>query len=300
MSESSLAQGSSWRLEVEIQPGDSLRDAADKVALAYEAQGCPLLELEQWNNFHVTASYCRFFQVHRDGREYIIVVASLPWDEKSTLAVLEILLGMRLDPDPPGLPPLFRFHGAHPTPPVFVTMFGDTPVSDFECRAALVARFGTDLQPSESLQLATVAMQLLRECLGVRTSLSDPDGELRIAEAVSRWLPRNRFPEGGAPFNAILTLGFLYGEILRARFPYMSRWVRVKDYAPFPVLVFGPKPSESSPASQPPSGGLPQVVFNPTAFVIELFQNGPPDLLRNAATALEKKCKESLGDFDEN
>jgi len=318
--------------EVEIRPGDSIEEADDKVAKAYRARGASLLAFEHLNTLLPTSSFCHFFQIELEGHRYVLVVNSKPWEESSILAVLNILLNIRMDPEPPGPPVLFRFHGAYPVAPVLLTLFGDLPPSHFECHAALVVGYATDIQPSQSLQLAAVAVHLLRECFGLRTGLSDPDGESVIGEAMTRWFSTQLFPEGGAPLNSIVTLGFLYGEIIRSRLPYLSRWVRIKDHSPWPVLVVGRRPDRSMPkghttegarpvapapsgaskpalseASRPASGeGAPasqdsqQIVFNPVATVISVYQGSPGSFLAEASEALARRCEEVLGTFDEN
>lgn len=331
-------------LEVHIGPGESIEEADAKVLRAYQELGCNPLPFEHLNTLLPTSSFCHFFQVHEDGRRAIAVVNAQPWDENTVLTVLNILLNIRMDPDPPGLPPRFRFHGAYPVAPVLLTLFGDTPTSEFECRAALVVGYAVDLQPSQSYQIASLAVHLLRECFGLSTTLDDPDGDLKIAEAIERWFPAARFPEGGAPLNSIVSLGFLYGEILRTRLPYTSRWVRLREHAQWPVVVFGAKLDEDTstdvdvgdlagpgspgtvregagggaadagaggenrlgvrdarPETKPSADrGGPQIVFNPIASVIAIYQGGSPAAIREATLALARKCEETLGAADEN
>jgi hypothetical protein len=300
--------------EVEIQATDSIAQAEKKVERAYEEKGGVLLAYENLNSLLPTSPYCHFFQVRLDGRECVVVVMSADWDEKSVLTILNVLLNIRLDPDPPGRPPLFRFYCAHPVPPVLATLFGDLPASDFECRAALVARFGSELQPSQSLQLAAVAMHLLRECFGVRSSFYDPRADERIARAAAEeW--RGRIPEGAAPLNALIVLGFLHGEVLRARLLHESRWVRLKDAATWPVLVFGSRgDAETAPETEsmeegqqasrdpapvshrPAAGGSPQVIFSPIAAVIAVYNDKNVDRFLEAGRALATKCAQELGE----
>jgi hypothetical protein len=291
--------------EVEIQATDSIAQAEKKVERAYEERGGVLLAYENLNSLLPTSPYCHFFQVRFEGRECVVVVMSADWDEKSILTILNVLLNIRLDPDPPGPPPMFRFYCAHPVPPVLSTLFGDLPASDFECRAALVARFGSELQPSQSLQLAAVAMHLLRECFSVRSSFYDAAADERIATVAAEEWGGGRIPEGAAPLNALIVLGFLHGEVLRARLLHESRWVRLKDASTWPVLVFGDAGEEAAgldaPAaeveggSKPPQGS-PQVVFSPIAAVIAVYQDKDVARFLQAGEALEKKCRDELGD----
>ncbi|MGQ9592248.1 MAG: hypothetical protein ACUVYA_18355 [Planctomycetota bacterium] len=294
-------------LEIHIRPQDSLAEACLKVRNAYREAGATVLAFEHLNTLLSTSSFCHFLHVELEGKVYIAVVSTKEWDDRNTLAVLNILLNLRMDPEPPGSWPLFRFYGAHPVSPVLVTLFGDEAPSAFECRAALVVGYGADVRPAQSYQLATVAVRLLRECLGLKTSLLDPRADEVVAEALSRWFRPDRFPEGGAPINSLVVLGFLYGESLRARLPYASRWVRLKDAPPWPVLVFGggpeggraPGPGRSSSPGRVSCGDRSHVVFSPVSTVISAYQENAPKLLREASSSLEAKCEEVLGAFDE-
>ncbi len=297
-------------VEIEIQPGDSLAQACLKVRNAYREAGAAVLAFEHLNTLLPISSFCQFFHVELEGQIYVVVVSVKEWDENATLAVLNVLLNLRLDPEPPGSCPRFRFHGPHPVSPVLLTLFGDEPSSAFECRAALVVGYGADVRPAQAYQLATVAVTLLRECLGLRTGLSDPRAEEVVAEALSRWFAPQRFPEGGAPINSLAVLGFLYGESLRARLPYASRWVRLKDSPVWPVLVFGRTTEDregalsgagGAPSEGPhPQAGNPQVVFNPIGTILAAYQAGAPRILLESSAALERKCEEALGAPDEN
>lgn len=232
------------RVEIDIQPGDTLAQACQKVRNAYREAGALVLAFEHLNTLLPISSFCHFFHVELEGKVYVVVVSVKEWDENSTIEVLNVLLNLRLDPEPPGNWPLFRFHSAYPVSPVLLTLFGDEPASVFECRAALVVGYGVDVRPSQAYQLATVGVMLLRECFGMKSSLTDPEAEKAVVEAISRWFKAERFPEGGAPINSLVVLGFLYGESLRARLPYASRWVRLRDSPTWPVLVFGKAPED--------------------------------------------------------
>ncbi len=280
--------------EVEIGPEESLLSAATRVARTFEARGSRLHPFDHLNALLPTSSVCHFFQTRCGGRESVIVVMPREWSEQLTLTVLNILLNIRMDPDPPGPPPLFRFYCAHPVPPVLRGLFGDSPASDFECRAALVAQFGSDVAPSQAFQLAAVAMHLLRETLGISSGFFDPDGDLRIAEAVTEGFRAEEFPEDASPLNAIIALGFLYGEILRARIRISSRWVRIKDSGPWPSLVFGSSDPAQAENAEGVLQGLPQVVFNPIGSVINVYQAGSVALLREATATLADLLRSKL------
>jgi hypothetical protein len=293
--------------DVEIKPGESIQDATERVTQAYGAEGSILTENESLTALFPSSS-CRFLESSLEKRQLIVVVVTSPWDERSVLAVLNILLSLRSDPDPPGPPPLFRFYSAHQVPPVLLVLFGDSPPSDFECRAAVVAHFGSDLQPSQSFQLAAVSMYLLRESLGIKTGFFDPAGDHIIGRVIVERFRGVPFSEGAAPINAVIVLGFLYGEILRARSPFRSRWIRLKEYAPWPALAFGPPEvgdagRQGAPGDPGKQGGrrgeepqgVPQVVFSPIHSVIGVYQGGTESLLAEARQALEEKCAKELG-----
>lgn len=287
--------------EVDITADDSIDSAAQKVEEAFEAHNSDLMGFEHLNSHFPTSSWCRFYQTRLEGGEHLIIVTMAPWDEQSVLTVLNILLNIRLDPDPPGSSPRFRFLGPYPPPAVLQSLFGDAPVSAFECYAALVANFGNDLLSQDAMQLAAVAVHLLRERLGVSSGFFDLEGDLRIGSVVVEQFREDAFPAETVPLNSMILLGFLYGEILRSRLPYPARWVRLKDGTPWPLLVLGKEPeggtadSTSLPegAAVTP-GGVPQVVFNPISWVLNLRQTRVPALLRQATVELEGKCAETL------
>jgi len=299
--------------EVDIHANDSIHQAERKVEKAISAKGGVLLAYDNLNTILPTSAFCHFFQTQLDGRECVVTVMAAPWEEKTLLTVLNVLLNIRLDPDPPGHTPLFCFYGAHPLPPVLHTLFGDTPLAEFECRAALVARFATELLPSHALQLAAVGMHLLGEQFGVKTSFFDDQGEDHIGKALSADLGSASLSDGGAPLNALITLGFLYGEILRARLPHPSRWIRLKESSPWPVIVFGspqrapagalPADSEDAPVGESQAGdagteekGAPQVVFSPIASLLSAYQERSRSKLGESSAALIEKCHAELAD----
>lgn len=288
--------------EVQISPKDSIEEADRKVAAAFRERGAAPLAFEHLNTLLPTSSVCHFFQIDCEGHRHVAVVSCQPLEENALLAVLNILLNIRMDPDPPGPPPRFRFYGPCPAAPVLQTLFGDSPASEFECRAALVVGYSADIDPDHSYRLASVAVNLLRECLGLRATLEDPDGEAVIEEAMDRWLVASRFTEGGEPVNAIVVLGFLYGEYVRVRLPFVSRWAVRKDLSPWPVLVFGP--SGERPPGEPPSGdgveGRSTVAFNPVGNLVSVYQGSPSSTLREAIDALARRCEESIAAIDEN
>ncbi len=281
--------------EIEIQPDELLDSAASRVERTFSARGQRLSEFEHLNTAHPTAQLCRFFQARLKDRDCVLVVVSSEWGEELVIAVLNILLHIRTDPEPPGPPPMFRFYSAHPVPAVLRGLFGDSQASDFECRAALVAKFGSEVSATDALQLGAVAIHLLRECFGIHASFFDLDGDLRIAQAVAEWFGPGTFPEEASPLNALISLGFLFGEILRVQAATPSRWAQVRHLGPWPVLIFGAEPLPGVPAAGPGgSAGVPQVVFNPIHSLMNVYQERSRTLLREAREALEATCREKL------
>ncbi len=281
--------------EIEIEPNESLDSASSRVARAFQAQGQRLFEFEHLNTEHPTASLCRFFQARLLDRECVVIVVSRDWNDDLVIAILNVLLHIRTDPDPPGLPPFFRFFTAHPAPAVLRGLFGDSSASDFECRAALVAKFGSEISPADALQLGAVAIHLLRECFGIHSDFFDSDSDLRIAQAVAECFGPDSFPEDASPLNTLITLGFLYGEVLRARASRPSRWAQIKNLGPWPVLIFNPEPgSETRLTAASDSLGVPQVVFKPIHSIMNVYQARSRTLLREARESLEATCREKL------
>ena len=279
--------------KVDILSTDSLSEAVAKVEKGYEQLGASLLAFENLNAFLPISPFCRFFQASFPDREVVLVVMTAAWDEKVLLTILNVLLEIRMDPDPPGRLPSFRFHATETVPPVLRTLFGDAPVSDFESRAVLVVHFGRDLEPSAAMQFAAVAKNLLRECLGVSTDFFDGDSVLRFDETVAVSFREAGLEEDGAPLNALVSLGFLYGELLRERFGYPSDWLLLKKQGPWPVLVFGAQVAGGDSEGEDATGGA-RVVFNPIGTLISLYKEGKAGRLGREAEELKRRLAAEL------
>ena len=182
---------------------------------------------------------------------------------------------------------MFTFYSAQAVPPVLLGLFGDTPAADFECRAALVANFGNELAPSQAFQLAAVGVHLLRECFGFRTDFYEPEAEVDLGRSIVAGFGPDQFHRDGSPLNSLIVLGFLFGEVLRARLPYATRWARVRDCAPWPALIVGA-------AAGADKAGIPQLVFSPVASVIKAYEDQGGEYLREVALSLEAKCAQVL------
>lgn len=273
--------------EVDIQPGEPLQAAERKVVATLRPVGLELEPFEGVNVLGPAGSGCRFLHGRLAGRGHIVCIMVEAWDDETVLAVLNILLNLRLDPDPPGESPLFTFYSAHEVPPVLLGLFGNTPGCELECRAALVANFGNELHPAQALQFAAVAVHLLRECLHLRTDFYRPGGEVELGRWLVEAFRPDQFPGAAPPLNSLIVLGFLFGEMLRARLPHATRWARVKDCAPWPALIVGSVAGADA-------AGVPQLVFSPLASVIKAYELKRSGYLDEVARALEARCEEVL------
>ena len=281
---------------VEIRPGDSVYQADEKVEKAFEEVGASLLAFSSLNTLLGTSGFCHFFQVEHQGCQYIIVVMTEPWDEKALITILNVLLEMRVDPDPPGCRLAFRFYSRYEVPRVFRTLFGDSPVCEFESRASLVARFGNELKPVECPQLAAAAALLTRQCLSVGSGLFDPDAQENVENVVCDFLRRENLPM--EPLNSLIILGCLYGESLRSRLEYPSRWGRVGQYDPWPGLLFGRMNGGADASSGADASEVCQVAFNPVAHVAHLYKSGKRGQLAAATAKLLERCHAVLAESD--
>lgn len=268
---------------VTLESGDSVEVAADKIAVQCRSAGEDLYSLEPLNSMLPTSGYCHFFQTRIDGRMCVVVVMVKDWDDASMVQILNLLLDIRMETSSSGEPPLFRFCCVHPVPPVLDSLFGDSVVSEFECRAAPVVRFGGDLEVEMAMQVAAAGLFLMREIFGLRADFWSKDGDERIVEALERHLSAEKFPEEGAPLNTLVALGFFYGERQRARLEYPSSWIQLTDLGPWPSVIF----------EEPPRGDevtTKRVAFSPISLVIGAYQDGDAEVLLRAAEELAAKC----------
>ena len=221
--------------QVEILPTDTLQKAEERVEQAFESLGLELVGFESLNTVLPCSDTCHFFHVEIDERPHVIVVCTDEWDEETVVTVLNVLLELRLDPDPPGARLRVAFFGAYPAPDVLELFFADHAIADFECGAALIARFGHDLDPSECTRLAAAAVFLGRDLFGVDTGILDPGGDKAVSDVVCGAL----HVEGlsAEPLNSLILYGCLLGEILRSRIGGPSRWARIRRFEPWPGVV---------------------------------------------------------------
>jgi hypothetical protein len=311
--------------QVEILPTDTLQKAEERVEKAFESLGLELVGFENLNTVLPCSDSCHFFHVELDERPHVIVVSAAPWDEEAVITILNVLLELRIDPDPPGSRLRIGFFCAHPVPDVLALLFADHGIADFECSAALVARFGHELEPTDCTQLAAAATFLGREHLGVHIEILDSHGAERIMDAVCEHLRDEELPS--EPLNSLVLYGCLFGEILRTRLGCPSRWASIRQFEPWPGLVFSPCAEQSgssgetqvdseasaaavssstqagdsegdsasasadSSARRSGGGGSQGFGFNPVAHVIHLWETGDRTALFDAIRGLEERCR---------
>jgi hypothetical protein len=248
-------------------------------------RGIQLVGFRSLNTVLPTARFSNFFQARIEGVETVLVVMTEEWTNTNLVTLLNIMLDIRADPDPPGTVLAFKIFSAHPVPPLLHTLFGDYRISPIECRAAMVAQFGNDLQPVDCPRLAASAMHFLAS-LGTRIDFRDPRGVQKIADAVIREVRSQGFPLEGTPLNFLICLGCLFGEVVRTLLPHQTEWTAVKEYLPWPCLVVRGW-------SRPAAGAARKMVqlgFSPIAMVIQLSQGGEAELLERSVSSLAKRA----------
>ncbi|MEM7233527.1 MAG: hypothetical protein AAF517_15225 [Planctomycetota bacterium] len=269
---------------VQLSPGESIYKADEKVEKAFEEAGMSLVAFDGLNSFHDVAAFCHFFQVsHEDGLAVVVVNASA-WEEKTLIQVLNVLLEICMDPDPPGSRVSVEFYSSHDVPKVLTSVFGGSDCCVFESRALLVARFGHDVQPAICTQLGALASFLLRDTFGASIGFTSEQGVATLEATIE-----SRFfadPFCSEPINSLIVLGCLYGEIHRSRVSLSSDWTRVES-DPWPVIVF-------SGGSGAAVSGTDSVVFSPIAHTIHFFQSREGRFLLDSADDLLRRCQ-SIG-----
>src|SRR5262245_54687124 len=209
--------------KLEVAPGEPIYQAVARLEEVYCREGIPLASFESHNNLLATSGFANFFQAQVDGVETIIVVMTGEWTDENLVRIVNMLLEIRAEPDPPGSHLRFRFHSAHPLPPLLETLFGDYRISEVECTAAKLVQFGIDLRASDCTRIAAAACHFLAS-LGTRTDFRDPAGLQKLQDFVLREVCGPAFPPQGVPLNLLICLGCAYGEMVRSRLPYETEW----------------------------------------------------------------------------
>ncbi len=283
--------------QVDISPGHEIEAAASKLEAACRQEGILLISLDGLNRLEPYAGTCRFYQATIDHEQTIVVVIVGEWTNDFLVSLLNILLEIRTDPDPPGAMLRFRFLSSHAIPALFATFFGDHLIAPLECRAAVLARFGDGLQAEECTRLGAAAAQLLKG-EGIQTGFADSEGLRVLSLFVRKEIRARRFPQEGTPMNLLICLGALYGELIRSRLPCESRWAMVKEYMPWPCLVLAGKPAlpQGSAAAGSGSGDVRRLGFSPIAVLFQLSQEGADDLLETSLRQLEDRIRQEFGE----
>ena len=268
--------------ELQIAPGDDLDAAEMKLRSAFEEAGLDFSGMA-WVNSRLPktiADECRFFW-SRVGKEVFFSVLSVgSWQEKETLSVLNIVLGLRLEPRQPGRSFSLRYYSAAAVPPELLIISGDTDFSEFEARACLVARFGEDLRPQDCQQMAASGMYLARSLLGAEVDLLDPGAPSRLAEAVCDRLACEEL-HVTEPLNMVILLGCLFGEMVRNQVKLESSWMALRQIELWPAVVF----------SRKKAAGSDSVVFSPMDHIRGLVHSRDRDALSRALEELKTVCR---------
>jgi hypothetical protein len=276
---------------LEILPGETVFQVSRRLEVECRDRGIALSGFETLNTSLPISRFANFFQAWSDGQETVIVVMTGEWTGEVLMKILNILLEIRADPDPPGAKLRFRFFSAHPVPAILDTMFGDYRLGPVECRAAMVTSFGFNLRPEACPRLAAVGLQLLG-MLGLRTGFTEERGIRRLAEFVIQEVRGPAFPPDGAPLNTMICTGCLYGEMLRSRLPWWTEWTMVKEYQPWPCIIV----RQAADAAR--GNGRRTLGFSPIAMVILLSQEGGIELLEKQAENLADRCRAEFRGVD--
>jgi len=276
---------------LEIAPGEPLLQAVARLDRECQKSGIQLVGFENLNTVLPFSRFSNFFQARIGGVETIFLVMTDEWNNANLVRILNILLEIRADPDPPGSKLRFKIYSAHPVPVLLKTLFGDYWISPVECEAAMVARFASELTAGDCPRLAAAALHFLRS-LGRETDFRDPKGIATISEVVLLEVHELGLPPEGTPLNFLICVGCLYGELLRSMLVYPSEWIMVKEYLPWPCLAIRPV---RDPGASPAPAALHHLGFSPIALVIQLSQGGDPQLLEKSASMLEERSRKEFG-----
>ena len=267
--------------EFQIAPGDDLDTAESKLRSAFQEAGIDFSGMT-WVNSRLPktiADDCRFFW-SRVGKEMVFSVLSVgSWQEQETLSILNIVLGLRLDPEQPGRDFCLQYYSLAEVPPELLMISGDTALSEFEARACLVARFGEDLRPRDCRQMAAAGMYLVRSLLGTEVDLLDPGSPSRLAEALCDRLDEEKLPVE-EPLNMVILLGCLFGEMVRHQVKLESSWMALRQIELWPAVVFSRKKATGSDS----------IVFSPMDHLRGLVSSRDRDALRRAIEELKTVC----------
>ena len=268
--------------DVQIAPGECLEEAEARLAAAFEKAGIEFLGMDRINSGLPCRERCKFFCSGSDAGLLISVLSIGDWGKNETLNVLNILLGLRLEPHQPGKKVEVHFFSALEVPAVLRLIGGDTVFSEFEARACLVARFGEDIRPENCQRMAAAGMHLVRLVLNTEVSLLDPDSPDELVRAVCDSLEAEELPVA-EPLNSMILLGCLFGEMVRTQVDLESKWLKFPRFDPsWPIVVFTRKEKTEESDS---------VLFSPVAHMGGLLGSRDRGALSRALEELKSVCR---------
>ena len=268
--------------DVQIAPGECLEEAEARLSAAFEKAGIEFLGMDRINSGLPCRERCKFFCSGSDAGLLISVLSIGDWGKNETLNVLNILLGLRLEPHQPGKKVEVYFFSALEVPAVLRLIGGDTVFSEFEARACLVARFGEDIRPENCQQMAAAGMHLVRLVLNTEVSLLDPDSPDELVRAVCDSLEAEELPVA-EPLNSMILLGCLFGEMVRTQVDLESKWLKFPRFDPsWPIVVFTRKEKTEESDS---------VLFSPVAHMGGLLGSRDRGALSRALEELKSVCR---------
>tara|TARA_B100000809_G_scaffold48710_2_gene43456 strand:+ start:1906 stop:2730 length:825 start_codon:yes stop_codon:yes gene_type:complete len=266
---------------VEIAPGCGIDEAEEKVCAVFEDADLGFASIPDINSRLPCADLCRFYESRVDGEVLISVVSIGCWEENETLNVLNILVGLRLNPYPRGRNVRLRFFSAEEVPSVLLLIGGDTVFGEFEARACLVARFGEDIRPENCQQMGAAGMHLVHSVLGTKVSLLASESPDALEGAVCDTLEREGQPVA-EPLNSMILLGCLFGEIVRSQVELSSSWLPLPQFQPWPAVVF---------TRAEKSDGTDSVAFSPIAHIGSLLESRERGSLGRSLAELKSTCR---------
>jgi hypothetical protein len=270
--------------DVQIAPGKRLEEAEARLCAAFEEADIEFFGMDRINSGLPCRDHCKFFCSGSEAGLLVSVLSIGDWDENETLNVLNVLLGLRLEPHQPGKKVQVHFFSVLEVPPVLLLISGDTLFSEFEARACLVARFGEDIRPENCQQMAAAGMHLVRSVLNTEVSLLDPGSLDELARVVCDSLEAEELPLS-EPLNSMILLGCLFGEMVRNQIELESAWLALHQFEPWPAVVFMPEEKTAETDS---------VAFSPVAHIGSLLSSRDRGVLRKALEELQSACRQLI------
>lgn len=267
---------------VELVPGCQIEQAEEKVCSAFAEEELGFVSIQEINSRFPCLDLCRFYETVIDEDDVLVSIVSIgSWEEHETLNVLNILVGLRLNPDPLGRNVRMRFFSVDEVPAVLQLIGGDTVFSELEARACLVARFGEDIRPENCQQMGAAGMHLVHSLLGAEVSLLAVGASDTLEQAICDTLEREE-PPASEPLNSMILLGCLFGEIVRSQVKLSSTWLALPQFKPWPAVVF---------TRAEESDGKDSVAFSPIAHIRSLLESRERGVLGKSLEELKSACE---------